>query len=176
MSAIQISRAVRLAVEARFAELFNDAVWSAALEFGVDELMIPTINFAEYPDVPQNFYRGVWTLDDMQTRQTPDWPAMCMWVGEGQDQKTQKPRVFSGVVAVYWRFWLVVEGLKRAGLIDLREAVESAMVWTLHPEGLGYRGDLSWGQLVEQSILGQDEQHYGWLQEVTYTASFEVDT
>jgi hypothetical protein len=176
MSVLEISRGVRLAVEARLSEAFNAALAEASGEFGVPDELLPPFNFGEASELPANFYRGAWMLPDMLERLEPEWPAMAMWTGEGQDQSTQKPRAFSGAVAVYWRFWLVIPGLRRAGLVDMREAVESALVATLNPEGLRYRGDLSWGQLMEQSILGQDERHFGWLQEITYTAGFEVDT
>lgn len=175
MSAVQVSRAVRLAVEARFGLLFNDALVNACIEFGVPVAWMPPINFAEDAAGLKNFYRGDWSLEGLSTYCEPDWPAVAMWTGEGQDQSNEKPRKFSGVLAVYWRFFLVVPGLRRAGLTDMREAVEAAMIATLEPEGIQYRGDLSWTPLTEQTILGQDEKHFGWLQQVTYNASFEVN-
>lgn len=172
MSAVQVSRKLRLALEAQFASVFNNLLAAACTEFGIAGF---TINFSG-GEGPQNFYRGERTIESLVAHQEPELPALAMWVGEGQNQNIEKPRKFAGPVAVYWRFWLMVTGIRTAGLTDLREAVEAAMVDTLDPElpGLGYRGDLEWKPLGEQQLFNQDEQHLGWVQQITYSASFEV--
>ena len=171
MSVVQVSRKLRLALEAQFAGLFNTLLADACTEFGIDAFRI---DFAG--EELQNFYRGERTIESLLAHEIPELPALAMWVGEGQDQNIEKPRRFAGPVAVYWRFWLLVVGVQTAGLTDLREAVEAAIIGTLDPElpGLVYRGDLEWKPLGEQQLFNQDEQHFGWVQQVTYSASFEV--
>jgi hypothetical protein len=175
MSAVQVSRLLRVELEARFASLYNDAVSAACTEFGIADLSY-AINFAEASSLPQNFYRGEWTMESLMLRE-PEFPCMAMWVGAGRDDRRSKPRSFSGVVAVYWRVWLSIVGIRKGGLVDLREATEAAMIATLDPElpSLGYVGDLEWAPLGEQQLLSQDEQHFGWIQQVTYSATFEVN-
>jgi hypothetical protein len=176
MSAIQVSRLVRLGVEERFAAQFNGLLVEACLEFGIPELGY-AINFTEEPSQPQNFYRGDRTLESLSLHQEPDLPALVMWTGEGQNLKLEMPREFSGRVACYWRFLLSINGVRSTGLVDLREATEAAMAGTLAGEfdDVGYLGDLAWQSLQEQQILDQDQRHFGWVQEVTYSATFEVN-
>jgi hypothetical protein len=176
VSAIQVSRLVRLGVEARFAAMFNTLVAAACVEFGIPTLAYG-INFAEDPNLPANFFRGDRTLDSLGLHQEPDLPVLITWTGEGANLKLEMPRMFSGRVTCYWRFLLFIQGIRRKGLVDLREATEAAMVGTLAPEftAVGYMGDLAWQPLQEQQILDQDQKHFGWVQEVTYSAGFEVN-
>lgn len=176
MSAVRVSRLVRLGLELRFVALFNGALLAACEEFGIPDLAY-AINWAEAPDLPQNFFRGDRGLEDLSRHSEPEFPALAMWTGEGNDLAREMPRRFSGNVWAYWRFYLFVRGIRTAGLVDLREATEAAMIETLEPEfsGFGGRGDLGWQALGEQSILDQDEKHFGWVQPVTYSASFEVN-
>ncbi len=176
MSAIQISRLVRRGVEERFGGLFNGLVAAACAEFGIPKLAY-RINFREETGMPANFYRGDRTWESLSMHQEPDPPAMTMWTGEGQNLHLEMPRVFSGRLVCYWRFWLFIAGVRRTGLVDLREATEAAMAATLAPEftAVGYMGDLAWQPLPEQQILDQDQRHFGWMQEVTYSGGFEVN-
>jgi hypothetical protein len=175
VSAIQVSRAVRTNVEARFGALFNDALTSALTEFGVPELQW-AINWDQQEDRPENFYRGDRTIGELVAKEMPALPALAMWTGEIADLSREKPRVFSGFVSVYWRFFLFVPGLHSSGLVEQRGAVEAAMVACLaaQPGAIGYRGDLASTPLAEQQLFSQDDENFGWVQEVTYTATFEV--
>lgn len=175
MSAVLVSRMVRLALEARFLAVFNNALAAACTEFAIADLAY-AINFLEAPDGPQNFYRGDRGIEDLVRHSEPEFPALSMWTAEGADLQREKPRTFSGTIWAYWRFYLFVKGIRTAGLVDLREATEAAMIVTLDPEFSGFgRADFGWQALGEQSILDQDEKHFGWVQPVTYSASFEVN-
>lgn len=169
------SRFLRQALEARFIADFNSNLAAACREFGIDSAY--AISFDEASDTAQNFYRGNRTLDSLNLHQEPELPALAMWIGPGQDQKIEKPRTFSGPVQACWRFFLAVQGLRKMGLTDLREATEAAMVATLDPEipDAGYRGDLLWQPLQEQIWLDQDANHRGWVQELEFQATFEVN-
>lgn len=179
MSSIQVSRLLRLAVETGFAADFTTYLTAACADFGISDLGYQ-INFAESDAAPQNFYRGDWTLDGLVARREPELPALAIWTGEGGSYgagQREMPRSFSGFVFVHWRFFLFVQGSRRAGLTDLREATESAMVAMLatYFSGLTYRGDLAWHAIPEQVWLDQDQQAVGFAQEVEYQASFEVN-
>jgi hypothetical protein len=170
------SQVVRIAIEARFSALFNDALVTACEEFGIPDLAF-AVNFGNVPEMNlSNYFRQERTLDTIEGKVDLDLPALAMWVGDAQDFKTEKGRTFSGTVGAYWRFWLFGE-MNESRLVELREAVEAAMIMVLEPEfsEFGYRGDLSWRQLGEQEVFGQDEAHFGWRQEVNFTASFEVN-
>ncbi len=178
MAAIQVSRRVRRALEARWAEQFNGYLAAVCLEY---EIYAPAyqINFTEVPEQPQNFYRGNWTLDALQSLREPVLPVMSMWVGEGAmygPGQRQMPCAFSGFVVAHWRFFLSIKGRSSAKLADLREATESAMMATLQAEfsEMTYRGDLAWQALQEQIWVDQDQHHLGFVQELEFQASFEV--
>jgi hypothetical protein len=171
------SRVLRLALESRFSSDFNPNLAAAWAEIGIVGLQPYSISFDEAGSI-QNFYRGNRTLDSLWTHQEPELPALAMWIGPGQNQTIQKPRMFSGPVTACWRFFLAVQGLRKAGLTDMREATEAAMVATLDPEipSVGYRGDLLWQPVQEQIWLDLDSQtQRGWVQEVEFQATFEVD-
>lgn len=179
MSAVQVSRLVRLALEARWENAFNERLAVACAEFGIFPLAY-TINFEQLVDQPQNFYRGNRTLDALVQLQEPDLPALAMWADTGGNLppgQREMPRKFSGVVFAGWRFFLMVQGLRSAGLVDLREATEAAMVDTLDPEfsGINYRGDLNWQAPPEQVWLDQDDRHVGFVQVIEFQASFGVN-
>lgn len=179
MSAIQVSRLARLALEARWQNEFNATLASVCQEYGVFDPAYE-INFAELKERPQNFYRGNWTLDSLQALREPVLPALAMWTGEGTPYgpgQREMPRSFSGFVVGHWRFFLLVRGRSSAKLTDLREATESAMLATLQAEftEMTYRADLAWQPLPEQTWLDQDDKHVGFVQELEFQASFEVN-
>lgn len=173
---VQVSRLVRSALDTRFLLAFNGLLFAACQEFDIEAY---TINFAGASELPQNFYRGNRTLDTLNLTQEPDLPALAMWTSEGAQYgagQRQMPTTFSGAVFAHWRFFLSVKGLRSTGLVDLREATESAMIAVLADEfsDVIYRGDLAWQPLNEQIWLDQSEQQAGFIQEVEYQASFEV--
>ena len=179
MSSIQVSRLVRLALEATFASEFTPLVTAACTDFGIPDLAY-AINIQGFADAPQNFYRGDWTLDGLMATREPELPALAMWTGEGGQYgagQREMPRTFSGFVFAHWRFFLLIPGSRRTELTDLREATESAMVATLATvvTDVLYRGDLAWHALPEQVWFDQDQQAVGFAQEVEYQASFEVN-
>ena len=175
---VQVSRLLRIALEYRWAAVFNSNLSAA-----IDDFAIPTlgyqINFGELPELPQNFYRGAWELDTLMALREPDLPVLAMFTGTGGQYgagQREMPRVFSGFVFAHWRFFLSIKGLRSTGLEDLREATESAMVATLDQEfsEVTYRGDLVWQAPNPQVWLDQDEHHVGFVQQIEYQASFEV--
>jgi len=183
MSVLQVSRLVRMELKERFSADFNDNLAAACTEFGIPGF---ALNFAQDPSGLQNFYEGNRSLDSLNLHQEPDLSAMTMWTGEGRPfglGEREMPRSFSGEVLAHWRFFLAIPGLRATGLVDLREAVEAAVLATLTPEwsGLAYRGNLGWQSLNEQIWLDLDSnpdgtpQPRGWIQEVEYVASFEVN-
>lgn len=179
MSSIQVSRLLRLALETTFASEFSTYLSAACVEFGIPDLAY-AVNFQEYAESPQNFYRGDWTLDGLVKTREPELPALAMWTGEGGQYgpgQREMPRTFSGFVFAHWRFFLAIPGSRRTQLTDLREATEAAMVSTLATvvSAVLYRGDLAWNALPEQVWLDQDQQAVGFVQEVEYQASFEVN-
>ena len=179
MSSIMVSRLLRLEVEGRLADSFNGNLATACADCDISALAY-VLNFAEADGDPQNFYRGDWTLDGLVAFKEPDLPALTLWVGEGNAYgpgQREMPRTFSGSVVVHWRFFLSIRGSRAAGLTDLREATESAMVSTLAEEfsGVTYRGDLAWQTLPPQTWLDRDDQAVGFVQEVEFQASFEVN-
>jgi hypothetical protein len=163
-------------VEARFSALFNDALVAAFSAFGTSDQAF-AINFDQLPDQPQNYYREEHTIDDLLEYSEPDLPALAIWTGEGQNEQFEKPRLFSGSLRMYGTLFAFVKGIRKAGLGDQREAVESALIAMLDPEfpGLGYRGDLSWGKPIVRQFVAQDGAHVGWAQETNFTWSFEVN-
>jgi hypothetical protein len=173
---VSVSRLVRTELEARFGALFNDAVATALAEFGAAEQAF-AVNFDGIADQPSNYYREDRTLDLLVETEEPELPALAMWVGEGRNLQFEKPRLFSGDVTMYWRFFLFVKGVRKSGLVAQREAIESALLAVLDPEFgvFGFRGDLSWSNPVEKQIFGVDDQHFGWSQEILFTGSFEVN-
>jgi hypothetical protein len=179
VSAIQVSRLVRLALEERWSAQFNDALAEIHLEY---EIFDPAyrINFAEVAEQPQNFYRGAWSLEDLLRFREPDLPVMCLAVGSGIPYPPgirSMPRAFSGYVGAQWRFYLAIRGRSGEKLTALREATEAAMLATIQGEfsEITYRGDLSWQPLLEEPWLDQDNKHAGFVQQVDYSASFEVN-
>lgn len=180
MSVVQVSRTLRLALLQRFSNVFNGALQAACAEFQVDPPY--SLNFLQASNGPQNFYEGNRSFDALNLLQEPDLPAMTMWTGEaipyGPGQR-QLPSIFSGSVLAHWRFFLSVKGLRSIGLIDLREATESAMIATLADEfsmpDCVYRGDIAWQALQEQQWVDQDSQHVGFMQPIEFSASFEVN-
>lgn len=179
MSAVQVSRLVRLTVEERFSTAFNGALAVACTEFLIDSLAYQ-IDFEQTEGGLQNFYRGNRTLEELMRLQEPDLPALAMWTGQGGNYppgQREMPRTFSGVVGVGWRFFLAVRGLRNTQLVDLCEATEAAMIATLDEEfvGINYRGDLSWQSPPEQIWVDQDEAHVGFVQEMEFQASFGVN-
>jgi len=178
---VSVSRIVRLELEARFGDLFNDALLAAFEAFGAPAQAF-AINFSKLPDLPKNYYRGNRSIESLLTRGEPDLPALAMWIGGGQNLGFEKPRIFSGFVSIHWRFFLFVEGVRDEdevvdALVEQREAVEAALIAVLDAEfpTFGYRGDVGWEEPPEQQIFSQDDQHFGWSQEVLFTASFEVN-
>lgn len=179
MPAVQVSRFLRLNLEARFGVIFNDALADACEEFGIADLVY-NINFDQAPSAPQNFFRGNRSLDNLLAMQEPTLPGLAMWVGEGAEYtpgQREMPRVFSGAVFAHWRFFLSVKGLRNVGLTDLREATEAAMVTTIAPEfsGVNYRSDLAWQALDEQLWRDEDQEFAALVQVVEYQASFGVN-
>lgn len=183
---VQVSRLLRQALEDRFTLDFNANLQAACDDFGITGLGYQ-VNFGQpdgntAPDVlqPQNFYRGNWSLENLFALREPILPALAMWIGEGGQYgpgQREMPRTFSGFIFAHWRFFLAIQGGRRSGLTDLREATESAMVQTLTAEFsvATYRGDLAWQAVPEQVWLDQDQQSLGFVQEVEYQASFEVN-
>jgi hypothetical protein len=173
---VSVSQIVRVTLESRFGALFNDALVAAFNAFGTGAYAF-MINFDQADGSEQNFYREDRSLDSAIQFDLPELPALAMWVGDGQNQSTEMPRLFSGQVVVHWRFFLFVAGNQKTGLAEQREACESALLAVLDPEfsGIGYRGDLGWSGLTEKAPVGQDDQHFGWGQAITYSATFEVN-
>jgi hypothetical protein len=175
----QISRLLRLALESRWSADWNPAIRDACTEFGIGDLAYQ-VNFAGIDQEPQNFYRGNWTLESLTEFMEPELPGLAMWIGPGVPHgpgERQMPRVWDGIVTAGWRYFLRVPGRRTlADLTNLREATESAMVAVLAMEfsEVTYRGDLVWQALPELVWLDQDNQRAGWVQEVEYSASFEV--
>ncbi|HYX47871.1 MAG TPA: hypothetical protein VE820_13765 [Sphingomicrobium sp.] len=159
---------------ARFDALFNDSLTTACAEFGIGDLSY-AIDFSQSLGV-QNFFEGNRSFEGLLFHHEPTFPAVAFWIGPGQDRQLAKPRKFSGEITAYWRFWFAVEGRLKPGLVDLREATESAMIQTLDPEmpGFGYHG-LGWNDINEQVWLDQEQKAIGYVQEIVYSASFEVN-
>ncbi len=179
MSTIQVSRLVRQSLEETFATQFSPFLAEACGDFGIPDLAY-LINFQDFAEAPQNFFRGDWTLAGLMATREPDVPGLAMWTGEGGQYgagQREMPRTFSGFVFAHWRFFLFIPGSRRVQLTDLREATEAAMVATLAlaVSDVLYRGDLAWHALPEQVWLDQDQQAVGFVQEVEYQASFEVN-
>ncbi len=186
MSAIQVSRLVRSALETRFDAVFSTALAAACAEFGIPQLAYvidfsgtePALEPATGPDqVPtQNYFRGDWSLDELLAIREPDFPVLAMWTGSGQNLHLQMPRTFSGYLEVFWRIFLPIP-MRMSGLVDLREATEAAMLACLDAELVvaSYRGDLSWDPPSEPRVVSQDEDKLSLVQSVTYRASFEVN-
>src|SRR5689334_15183351 len=78
MSSIQVSRLLRVAIESSFAADFAGYLADACSDFGIPDLAYE-INFREFEDAPQNFYRGDWTLDGLMATREPELPALAMW-------------------------------------------------------------------------------------------------
>jgi hypothetical protein len=172
-SSIQVSRFLRLNLLARFEALFNYQLAAACTEFGIGDLAYQ-IDFAQ--SEVQNFFQGNRSFESLLFHHEPEFPALAFWIGPGQDRQLAKPRKFSGELTAYWRFWFAVQGRLTPGLIDLREATESAMIQTLDLEmpGFGYAG-LGWDNITEQAWLDQDQNQIGYVQEVQFSAIFEVN-
>lgn len=176
MSTLQVvcpSRDVRLAVESRQLLVTNEALALARAEFAVDEVLLPPINFEGATDGLKNYWRGEWSQEDL-AQMDPDWPALAFWVGDLADLKFQKPRRFSGALTAFWRWFLVVPGITRDVLTDLRECTEAATLATVASPGLGYLGDLKWTGVEKRNVLADDDRLFGWSLVVTYQATFEV--
>ncbi len=179
MSVPAASRTVRLAVEEQFTGAFNAALLEACGEYGIGDLAY-AINWNYAVDLPQNFYRENWTLDTLLELREPVFPALAMWTGNGAEYEAGRrsmPRTFSGFVFVHWRFFLAINGLRTSGLTPLREATESAMLACLEPElsEITYRKDLAWLDADPRVWLDQDQNNVGFLQQVEFQASFEVN-
>lgn len=183
MSAIQVSRLLRTGLKTQFQAQFNSALSAACLEFGIADLTY-TINWNQQSGSPQNFFEGAnyLTYDTLLKQREPDLPALAMWVGEGGNRNIalpSMPRIFDGQVTAYWRFFLFVPGFRSTGLVDLREATEAAMLSTLNTQftQFVYLGNVQWQALPELAISAYDlpdGDQTGWVQEVNYSATFEV--
>lgn len=177
--AISPSRILRTDLEEQFAEEFTPALKDACGTFGISNLEYE-INFREADGLNQNFYRKNWNLAEILQFYEPVFPSLCMWTSEGGEYGPgvrSTPRTFSGFVYVYWRFFLSINGLRSAGLTDLREATESAILAVLVPElnAVTYRKDLVWEAIDPQIWTDRDGQNVGFIQQVDYKASFEVN-
>jgi hypothetical protein len=135
------------------------------------------INWSRASEGPNNCFEGSWSFDELLEFEVPAFPAVCWWIGGGQDLNLQKPRTFSGRVEARWRLIAAVRGMSNRGLAAQRDAFETALLATLLSMGdAGYNKDLVWGDPVEQQWIDQSAaKHVGWVQEVNYTASFEVN-
>ena len=178
MSVLEVSRLVRTELEAQFAALFNDALVDACNRFEIGPLYYQ-INFLGDENQPSNFFRGDWSPDELTQLEEPVFPALAAWTGELQSYSEglrTMTRLFSGTVTAHWRFFLQVPG-RQAGLTNLREATESAMLATLGVEfsAITYRGDFSGGASQPRQWLDRDQNSIGFTQVVEYQASFEVN-
>lgn len=171
---VQVSRQLRQALESLFETYFNGNLSQACSDFGIPKLAF-TVDWARTDPTDTNFYRGDRTIESLVSLDVSRFPALAMWIGEGEDQQLEHPRMFSGRVNAHWRFFLFVNGMYTTGLTDLREAVESAMVETLDNEipSIGFTG-IAWSQLPEQQYFDQSESLVGWVQEIVFTGVFEV--
>jgi hypothetical protein len=100
------------------------------------------------------------------------------WIGQGADLNINKPKAFSGQVQAMWRFFLAVKGKYATGLQPMREATESALLATLLNSNFApccYRKDLASSDPLGQQWVDQDGKNVGWVQEIQYQASFEVN-
>jgi hypothetical protein len=173
----QVSRLLRAALKDRFVYAFNGNLAEACAAVKAPAFVI---NFTG--GEPQNFYESPFALNSLLAKVEPTLPALGMWTGEGVPYGPglrEMPCNWHGAVRAYWRFFLLAPGMTeddRGALIGLREAVESAMIATLAPElsEVTYRGDLGWDRLDEIEYWGADETQIGWVQEVNYSATFEV--
>jgi len=178
---VQVSRLIRLALMDRM-QTYNDLLAEACQEFQVKPYRInfDQVDYGNTDLAPQNFYEGNRTLAELSLYLEPDFPALTFWTGEGGElppgQRNQGI-LFSGWVAAHWRFFLSVKGLRSRGLVDLQEATQSAMIAMLDDEfgGFNYRGDLAWQAPPEQVWLDQDSNHVGFIQEIEFSGTFEVN-
>ncbi len=170
---VQVSRALRLNLLARFGALFNQNLADACADFGIGDLAY-AIDFSQ--SLLQNFFEGNRSFESLLFHHEPVFPALTFWIGPGQDRQLAKPRKFSGELTACWRFWFAARGRLQSSLVDLREATESALILTLDPEmsGFGYHG-LGWNGINEQAWLDQDQNTVGYVQEIEYQALFEVN-
>lgn len=173
---VEASRVVRLELIERFSGPFNEFLMEACVAFGAEPFQL---NLGLSAEEPQNFYEGNRSWSSLSLYQEPELPAMTMWTGEIGEYPygvRSMPRIFHGPVIAHWRFWLSVKGLRSTGLIDLREATESAMLAVLNEEftSCAYQKNLGCLPLIEQQWVDQDQNHVGWVQEVEYSAGFEV--
>ena len=204
MSIISPSNFLRTALESQFAAVFNSNLAAAYGSFGPG---IPpyAINFSlddlSNPDLPQNYFPWNKSIDTVEQKDEPDFPAMCMWIGTGADAGSSpnapKPSIFAGQITAHWRFWLYVPtaiadmGTDHSSggplfpvrsqtaqklLVPMREATEAALIATLTglPDSLGFRRDLSWQPPAEGQWMDMAQNLVGWLQEIEFNANFEV--
>jgi hypothetical protein len=179
MSTVIVSRLVRQALETQFTSSFNSDLSTACGDFGISSLAY-SLNFGYSTSLPQNYFHGNWSLEDLLRFHEPILPALTMWTGEGGQYpagQREMPRDFSGYVFAHWRFFLAIQGRVSFGLTDLREATESAVLSALIPEfsPITYRGDLAWQATPPREWTDADEKQAGFVQEVEYQASFEVN-
>ena len=187
MAQLSPSAFLRDTLEDQFAAVYNPNLAAACMDRQCTDLAYEIVFVDEgavTPAVAQNFYRADKSLDTLEQKDEPDLPAMAMWIGPGIDMRASpespKPSNFYGRVTAYWRIWLFAPGSTKQvqeSLTPLREATESAMIATLNgglPDDLGFRGDLSWGLPKEATWVDMDQQLVGWVQELEYTASFDV--
>lgn len=171
------ARVLRLALLDRFTQDFNRNLQAACEEFGIPELNF-TINFARDAIEPQNYYDFPEDFQRLIDHREPDFPVFEMWVDDWLDQHIEKPRDFSGTVRAQWRVFLSVDGFRKTGFFaQLREALDSALIVTLRAglaNSVVSRGDLSRSPAIDLEWLDQDENTVHWIQQVDYSATFEV--
>lgn len=174
MSLVYPSRSIRQELDLLFAAGFNAALAQACLDCDIPGLAYE-INFEDRIEETRSFFRGDRGVEELLAHDEPHFPAMCTWLDAGQDLNQQKPRKFSGVVAGHWRVILFERSVRPLHLVDLREATEAVMVELLDSAvQVLYRKDLSWEALAEQQWIDLDGQTVGWIQPVTFHASFEA--
>jgi|SRR5579883_297677 hypothetical protein len=176
IAAVPVSGQVRAAIEDALVLGFNTGFAAACQAAGIEAC---AFNWPRDPQGVPNCYLGDRTLGQLVALDEPELPAVAWWIGAGQDLNRTKARAFSGVVQAHWRFFLAVRGKHVRRLAILRECVEAALMGVLlgglDVAGIAYRKDLSWDNPIEQEWLDLDQQHVGWVQEVTYSAGFEVN-
>lgn len=175
MSLVLISPELRQGLQAAFAAMFNVEAAAACRELGIPPI---AFNWERAAKLPKTCFVGNRSFEDLRDFEGADFPAVSWWMGSGQDLNTESPRRFSGIISAGWRFFCAVPGRSSRGLTEQREAVEAAMgalVVSVNLDHGAYRKDLVWGDPVDYKWLDQDSKHVGWVQEIQFNASFEVN-
>ncbi|HXS98621.1 MAG TPA: hypothetical protein VN736_28690 [Candidatus Limnocylindrales bacterium] len=155
---------------------FNDYLATAAGQIGVPAY---ALNWSKDPDGKLNCFEGEWLFAELIDMWEPVFPAVAWWVAAGADQNVEKGRAFSGRIQVAFRFFLGTKGKHNTDKLEgWRYATEAAIVATLRAmvnAPCAYSKDISWSDPVPLDWLDRDSKHIGWVKQVDFRASFEVN-